>query len=506
MFLYTSLSLPLPSGEVLPGQAIWAVSGIIQAVGPEEQIRRMVPPQCPEISLRGLALPGFVDAHCHLLHYGLNEFRSADLRFCRSIEEVLDRLHHHSQVTPLEWVLGRGFDQDRLVEGRFPTRQDLDRVFPDRPVAITRVCSHLMVGNTEALRRAGIPSEDGVLREAEADLLRKVIPPPGESEWLKALEYAQEQYLRVGFTGAHIIVSQPEEVVALQDLHRQRRLHLRVRILLPYSWLGSLKKIGLQSGWGDERLRFLALKIFSDGSLGARTAALTKPYSDAPAEKGILLIGENRLATMIRRAYEAGWPCAVHAIGDRAVRMTVKAFARNRSLLSGLIGRIEHASVSPPEVVEKMADLNLIAVVQPQFLRSDFWLLQRLGPERVKWAYPFRSMLERGVGLAGSTDAPVESPNPWETILCAINRSSLNSEEALTLEEALGLLTTGAGQACGEAHRWGRLEPGCFADFILLPPDTPWPSVSSDLRPFAVVVAGSLVYQRKQGITGEGNG
>lgn len=497
MLLYTGLTFPLPSGEVLSHQAVWLVSGIIQAVGPEEQIRKMIPPQCPEIPLKGLVLPGFVDAHCHLPHYGLNQLRSADLRFCGSIEELLERLQEHSRVTPLEWVLGGGFDQDRLVEGRFPTRQDLDQVFPDRPIAITRVCGHVMVGNTEALRRAGIDSGDGVLREGEADLLRKAIPPPREVEWRRAIEYAQEQYLRVGFTGAHIIVNQPEEVRALQTLHRQGRLHLRVRILLPYSWLDSLEKIGLQRGWGDESLRFLALKIFSDGSLGARTAALTDPYSDAPCEKGVLLVGENQLAAMIQRAYEAGWPCAVHAIGDRAVRTTVNAFARNRSLLSGLIGRIEHASVSPPEVVEKMRDLSLIAVVQPQFLRSDFWVSQRLGPERVKWVYPFRSMLSGGVTLAGSTDAPVEVPNPWEVVFCALNRPSLNPEEALTLEEALGLLTTGAGQACGEGSRWGRLEPGYFADFLLLPPDTPWPPSSWSLRPKAVVVAGRIVYQQQ---------
>jgi len=241
---------------------------------------------------------------------------------------------------------------------------------------------------------------------------------------------------------------------------------------------------------GDTRFSIGAVKLFADGSLGARTAALTSPYADEPANAGMLLQSRSELEQMVRRIHEAECQAAIHAIGDLALDRALDALeaAQAARPRPDARHRIEHASVARPDQIERMARLGVAACVQPQFVASDFWTAQRLGPHRIGWAYPFRSMVRAGVRLGGGTDCPVERPDPWAAFAAAIDRVQLAPEESLTLAEAIRLFTEGAAWLGFSEGVLGAITPGALADFVVLPPHTTWPPSSWHIIPEAAFV------------------
>ncbi|MBW3621989.1 MAG: amidohydrolase [Armatimonadetes bacterium] len=434
-----------------------------------------------------LLLPGLTDAHCHLVRYGLDLTRTADLTGVASIEEMLHRLQVHAARTPGDWVIGRGFDQDRLRERRFPRRDELDARFPDRPVLLHRICCHAVVANRAALDRARLTSADGLFTEDAMALLLSAVPAPSLEETVHAARTAIRAYHRGGFTAAHVLIGHPDEVRALQILRQQGEMGLRLRLILPYSWIDSMEALGVSSGFGDDMLRIAALKSFADGSLGARTAALRTPYADDPENAGLLLLSAEELVERIRRAHRAGLRSALHAIGDAAVEAVLLAAERTQD--DGPPPRIEHASVVDPDQAARMGRLGIAAAVQPQFIASDFWTPERLGPERSAWAYPFRTLKDAGVALAASTDCPVELPEAAAVFKGFISRSDKRLSESLAPTEALRAFTLDAERSLGEEFPapW---ETGARADFLVLSKDTEWPLPVDSPWPMERIVVG----------------
>jgi len=243
-------------------------------------------------------------------------------------------------------------------------------------------------------------------------------------------------------------------------------LKIRVRMQLPYSLLEHAAATGLATGFGDEWLTIGAIKIFSDGSLGARTAALREEYADDPGNRGQLIFDQAELDRRVQAVADAGFQVAVHAIGDAALEQVLLSFERCRNPQPR--PRVEHASLCPPDLMQRMRALGVVAAVQPQFIVSDFWTPERLGLERDRWAYPFRTMLDQGIVVAGSTDCPVEALDALQAWQRAIDRDGRRPEENLSAEEALRLFTEGSAAAAGEESEAGRLQRGMRADFVTL--------------------------------------
>ncbi|MBI3909559.1 MAG: amidohydrolase [Armatimonadetes bacterium] len=492
--------------------AIIVRDGRIIALGDARGLARRAP-DAERIDLRTRTLlPGLVDSHCHLVSYGLAWLAEADLAGARSLAEVQARLRAHATATGIRpgdgrWLLGRGFDQDAFAERRWPTRADLDAVSTEIPIRITRICGHALVVNTPALNAAvpdaslsrvgeGTSGPDSLIRgifteNAMAPVCR-AIPPPTDEIYLQAARHATRAAAAAGFTGVHCLVASEQESRALQRLAEAGDLPVRVRLQLASDMLPALRSLGLATGFGDDRLRIGAIKLFADGSLGARTAALHEPYADDPGNRGTLHFTQEELDARVQAVADAGCQVAVHAIGDRALDAVLTAFERCRGLPPR--PRVEHASFCPPPLLERMARLNVVAAVQPQFVASDWWTPERLGPQRARWVYPFRTMLQQGIPLAGGTDCPVERLNALQALGRAVHRDGRLSEERLTLDEAVAIFTEGAAYAAGEEAEAGRLAPGCRADFVVLEADPrAVPAAEIERIPVAMTVVGGEI-------------
>lgn len=437
-----------PSAEAI------AVTGErIVAVGLNEEIESLIGSSTTITDPKGTTvLPGFIDCHIHLIEFGLS-FRNIDLRGVQSVEEMKKHVTERSRSVA-SWILGRGWDQERFAEKRYPTRQDLDEASPEKPVHLRRVCGHICVVNSAALKQAGINAQTtdpaggvidrdaageptGILRETAVDLLDKAIPPLPPEDYEHATIAACRRALEAGLTTVHCITSSELELKALLDLKAARRLPLRFYIFIPVEQLTTARSIGLRSGLGDEWVRLGGLKIFTDGSLGARTAALETPYADDPVNRGVTIYSQEQLNEIVAEAHRSDFQVAEHAIGDRAIGMSVEAIVKACSSApkKDLRHRVEHASVLNPDLIQRIRRSGLIASVQPHFIVSDFWVKRRLGENRAAFTYPFSSLLRAGIMVVAGSDSPVEPLTPLSGIGAAVDR--LDSEEAVSVEDAV---------------------------------------------------------------------
>jgi len=487
-------------------EAMVTANGRIIYVGRNEESKRIVEALGGElVDLAGrVVLPGFIDSHMHLDELGMY-LNMLDLRGVRSIKELKKRLKEYSEKVQTIWILGHGWDQELFEEKRWPTRWDLDEVVSDRPMMLSRICLHAAVLNTKAMEITGLLNADlpgivrdekgepiGVVKEeafevARAKFLESLTIEDYERFLLDATRFAASQgVITVGF------VSCDEKALkALIRLWERGELLIRVRVYLNpgkrratgeiYNGreiLEALRALGIRRGFGDEMLRINGLKIIADGSLGARTAWLSKPYSDDPSTNGYPTIDGRTLREIVMEAHEVGLQLAIHGIGDRAIDMILSVYEGLGDIRSRRY-RVEHASILREDQIEKMAKLGVVASVQPHFIITDWWAKNRVGEERVKWIYPFKSMLEKGVNIGLATDSPVEPLNPWETVYAAVTRGKYEGvpyyedtkHECLTLEDTLHAYTMGSAYILFEEDKLGSLEVGKLADFIVVDRD-----------------------------------
>ncbi|MGQ9691565.1 MAG: amidohydrolase [Thermoproteota archaeon] len=500
-------------------QAVAVKDGKIVAVGTKEEVRKWIGENTRIIDLQGrTVVPGLIDTHVHMVEFG--RFLSAvDLRGVASIKEVKERLKGHVQKTPPDkWILGHGWDQERFVEKRYPTRWDLDEVSPSNPVILDRVCGHICVVNSKALELAGITKETeapfggqidkdpktgeptGILRENAAYLAWKLVPQPTDEELVEICSLAIRKAVEAGLTGIHWIVSSPREIRAIQKLRAQGKLLLRVYIIIPVEHLDHLVDLGLCTGFGDEMVRIGSVKIFTDGSLGARTAALKMPYNDEPTTKGIIRYTQEELNALVAKAHKAGLQLAIHAIGDEAIDMTLTALekALTETSRDNHRHRIEHASVLNEGLMQRIKKLGVLVSAQPISAISDFWVVERVGQERARLVYALKSLIRNRIRVSGSSDCPVDPINPILGIHAAVARESF-PEERLTAEEAICIYTVNGAYASFEESLKGTIQVGKLADFTVLShdPQAIPPNEVKNIKIEMTIVGGKVVYTRQ---------
>ena len=499
-------------------EALAVYDGEIVAVGSNEEICKYVGNKTVVIDAEGkTVVPGLADCHVHMSSFG-HFLQTLDLRNVKSIGELQQRLRKFAEENPdRSWILGGRWDHETFVEKRYPTRWDLDLAVADKPVFLVRVCGHVGVANSKALQLAGITREtrvyggkvdldeasgepNGVLRENALELVWKVVPKPSLGELEKSCLLACEKAVEAGLTCVHWILGSTDELRVLQKLLLDGRLPLRVYLGFPVELLDELVSLGLCTGFGNEMLKVGFVKILADGSLGGHTAALKEPYLDAPKTRGMMLYAQRELNKLVLKAHRAGLQLAVHATGDHAVECVLKAFekALKRFPREDHRHRVEHCSVLNPNLIRRMKRLGLVASVQPHFVVSDFWVARRLGVERARWVYPFKTLMREGVVVASGSDCPVESINPLLGIWAAVNREGF-FEERLSPEEVLKTYTVNAAYASFDEFKRGTIEVGKLADLTILSDDPlkVSPEAIKDVVVEMTVVDGKVVYERK---------
>ena len=467
--LFTDAKFLLPSGTY--AQRLLIVDGRIAAVDPRDG---ELPLKTQRAALGNVwYTPGLDDAHLHLFWIGEQLLRQADLSHSAAIGEVLARLSDHGGRHKKGWLLGRGFDHERLSEKRLPTRAELDTVSSTRPIVVTRVCGHLGVINSAAL--ALVPpalaargnAETGVFVESALWDVLKEVPPLTEAQLEEAALLAMNLARSRGFTAVGTMLEEPRQWWALRRLADSGRMPIRVVAHLPGPAIRELADAGLKTGHGDDRLRAGYAKFFSDGTFGARTAWLHQPYSDAPGETGNALLSAAEMTRIFRDTQALGFDIAVHAIGDAANDACITAI---QACPRPARQRIEHTSLCSDTALDRIAAAGIVAVVQPQFSRSDAWLDQRLGPARVRNTYRFASMLRRGIPLALSSDSPVERLDPAPCLAAATGGCPWHDERLSPLQ-ALTAYTAGSAFAGRVEAVRGSIAPGQLADFTVFPFD-----------------------------------
>lgn len=462
-------------------EAIAVENGRITAVGSTQEIQALAGPKTEEIDLAGKpVIPGCYDTHTHLIMHGSACTRSADLTDCRSIAELQQRLRDHwAKNSDTKCIVGERFDHEIFSEGRWVTRKDLDEVSSDIPVVVARLCYHAVVANSAALA----PSkgklnaeqwETGKLTEDDSELAWCQIPACTPEELEKAALYAFNEARTVGLTSVNTQIDSIEELELLRRLRDEGRLPVRVRFQWPYHLMSKLVEDGLKTASGNDFLRVGAIKIFMDGSMGARTCAMSEEFADEPGNCGILLRSDDDLAEMLVEVQRNGNQAAIHTIGDLAISTAISGI--RKAMPEGNAGnthrhRLEHVAQTSPKILADMADLNIMASVQPQFIITDFWTRDRVGPERYKFIYPFKSMLDMGINYGIGSDCPVERLSIAEVIHRAVTRDAASQHECLTVEQILRAYTYGSAYICFEENDKGSIEAGKLADFVVLSED-----------------------------------
>ncbi|MFQ5942089.1 MAG: amidohydrolase [Anaerolineales bacterium] len=477
-------------------EAIVVDKGRVLASGSTEELDPRLLPETERIALDGRALiPGLIDAHIHLEKYA----QSLQIIDCErpTMADCLERTSKHASQAPADsWILGHGWNQNTW--GGFGKLADLDAAVPNHPAYLTAKSLHAAWVNSRALQLAGIDSstpnpEDGVIERDEIGnatgmlfegamrLVKRRIPALTADQLADKLGTAQENLARFGLTGVHDFDG-PTCFGALQILRERGELRLRVLKNIPAAQLGSARDLGLRSGFGDDWIRIGNIKVFADGALGPRTAAMLQSYEGEPKNRGMLLVDSEALIEIFEEAARSGFGMTVHAIGDRANHEVLNAFSLLREyeqleMLAKRRHRIEHLQILHPDDLTRAAELEIVASMQPIHATSDMEMADQYWGDRVTQAYAWRAQLDAGARLAFGSDAPVETPDPLSGIYAAIARRrpdgspGINGwipDQRLNLSEALVAYTIGPAYAAGNESWQGQLFPGYAADLVVL--------------------------------------
>ena len=493
-------------------EALLSRDGRVVAVGRASDLARDAG-TAERVDLRGgLMTPGWFDAHVHFMWWGF-QMAELDLRATKTIEEALEQIGRRArEVRPGNWLTGGRFDKNNW--GRWPTAADLDRVTLDRPTIMRSRDGHSRWLNTAALRAARIGKDTvapesgaifrdatgaptGVLQERANELADRAVPAATEADCDAATMRAQEEALKRGVTGVESL-EQASSYAALRRARDRGDLKVRALMGIPHRSLAlslpttgtppqirdtnrfdfdAALEMGMKTGQGDEWLQLGHVKFFTDGALGSQTAALEEPY-EGTDDRGILTFDPMELRSDVARAAAGGLAVAIHAIGDRAVRVALDAIAPTRITSPALRQRLEHIQLVREEDLGRFGALGIIASMQPIHCPSDRDLADRYwGPKRTPRAYPWRTLLERGAVLAFGSDAPVEPIDPLLGIHAAVARRRPGDRDAwfpaqrLTLDEAIHAYTSGAAYSTGREREWGTLDVGMRCDATVVDRD-----------------------------------
>ncbi|HEV2147264.1 MAG TPA: amidohydrolase [Longimicrobiaceae bacterium] len=499
----------------------------ILAVGTDAEVRRLVGPATRVIDARGgMLVPGFIDAHVHFVTGGFR-LASVQLRDAATPTEFVARIRDFARtVPPGTWITGGDWDHERWG-GELPSRAWIDSVTPEHPVWVNRLDGHMALANTAALRAAGVTHATpevpggtivrdaagepaGVLKDNSMSLVDRVVPEPSPAMNDRALDAAMRHVAAQGVTSVHNVGSWAD-LATFRRAREAGTLRTRIYAVVPLDTWERLRDTVAARGRGDAWLRIGGLKGFVDGSLGSHTAAFHEPFTDTPADRGLLVSEPDDLYRRVSGADAAGLQVMVHAIGDRANTLQLDIFERvareNRPRDRRF--RIEHAQHVAPADLPRFGALGVIPSMQPYHAIDDGrWAEKVIGPERIRTTYAFRSLLDAGARVAFGSDWFVAPPTPLEGIYAAVTRRTLDDlhpggwvpEQKVTVEEALRAYTADAAYASFEEGEKGTLAPGKLADFVLIDRDLRAipPETIRDARILATVVGGRVVYEARE--------
>ena len=421
--------------------------------------------------------PGFIDGHCHFVGYGETKVRFADLNGCKSFDEVLERLVKHNENNTSEWLLGRGWDQNLWEVKEFPENTELNKRFPDKKVLITRIDGHAVLVSDNVLKCLGLNGKieidikpGGILLDNAADIAKAIIPPLDKSQRIQALKISQRDCVKHGLTGVTDAGLDIKSIALIDSLQQAGVLKMKVNAMInpDDETMDYFMKFGVIE---KERLTVRSVKIYADGALGSRGAKLLEPYSDAPETSGLFVENEEFYDHVCEKAYNAGYQVCCHAIGDGGVRMILNEYAKFLKGKNDLRWRIEHSQVVSPQDFSLYQEYSIIPSIQATHCTSDMpWAEDRLGSERVKGAYAYKTLLEQNGWLINGTDFPIEHVSPIKTFYSSVARKHL-IDNKLTREEALKSMTIWAAMGYFAESRKGSIEVGKEADFVILSDD-----------------------------------
>ena len=518
-------------------EAVAIANGRILAVGSDTRVQTYAGRNTKVVDLKGrLAVPGLIDSHAHFIGGGF-QLLSVNLKDARSEEEFTRRIAERAKtLTPGRWLLGGDWDEQAWASAKLPTRHMIDSVTGENPLFLSRYDKHTALANSPALKLAGVTratpdpvggvivrdattgDPTGILKDAAQDLIARVIPPPTEAETTEALRAALAEAARMGLTSVHSITVDADswngsftgEIQLLRRAELEGWLTCRVYEIIPITRWEKLRDAGLARNMGDDFIKLGAVKGFADGSLGSATAWMYDPYADDPANRGIPLPLMNppaKMEALARGADHAQIQICIHAIGDRAVAEILGMCARlGGSNAAAHRFRLEHAQHMRPRDFARFAQLGIVASMQPYHAIDDGrWAEKRLGHERARWSYAWRSMLTAGVHVAFGSDWPVAPLSPILGIYAAVTRATLDGkhpdgwfpEQRLTVAEALRAYTHGSAYAAFQENEKGSIAPGKLGDVVVLSGDlfTIPPARIKDAHVVMTIVGGKIVYQ-----------
>jgi predicted amidohydrolase YtcJ len=508
-------------------EAVAVKDGRILAAGTTAEIRRYAGPATQVLDVKGkLVIPGLIDAHLHFASGG-QSLASLTFRGVTSVEKVQEMIAARIQELPAgETVNGSEYDHTLFPGQKWPTKADLDKVAPANAVVIHRVDGHSVWVNSEALRQSGITQDTkspfggeivkdpatgeptGILKEAASGLV-KVKPSSKPSSLKDDIERGLVYAAKLGLTGIHTSASL-QELEIFRQLRAEGKLTLRVYAWLPIDNLDRYIKLGIKQGQGDEMVRVGFEKAFIDGTLGSGTALMFEPFTDDPTKTGLPQYKEEAYYALIEKAHRNGYQTGTHAIGDKGVNWVLNAIERAEKKFGAkdLRHRIEHAQIVIPADVKRFKQLGVIASMQPTHCTTDMRFCEiRIGKERSKNAYIWKTLLDAGAPMAFGTDWPVEPLDPMRGLYSAVTRKNIEGgfpeggwfpDERLTMAEALRLYTLGSAYASFEEKIKGSIEAGKLADFTVLSRDIfrVDPKDILTTEPLYTILGGKIVFQR----------
>jgi len=463
--------------------------------------------------------PGWIDAHCHFLGYGMN-LSAVDVAGTSSVEEIIAMLKEYQKKNPGPWITGRGWDQNDWELKEFPDKTMLDKHFPDTPILLRRIDGHAGWANSAALKIAGVTADNqvdggmvmltdgepnGILIDNAIGLVGRKVPTNTEAEFASALLQAQTNCFKVGLTSVQDAGLPKRAVELIDSMNREGSLKIRIN-----AWLSPSEENFthfVEKGvYQTDHLSVNTIKLFTDGALGSRGARMIEPYSDDPHNYGLFVTPLEELEKLCRRAYAYDYAVATHCIGDAANRETLKIYARVLEGPNDRRWRIEHAQIIHPDDFHYFGDYDIVPSVQTTHATSDmYWAGDRVGPERMKGAYAFKQLMEENEWIPNGSDFPVERINPLFGFYAATIRKDQSGypadgfqmENAISREDALRAMTIWAAKSGKEEHLKGSIEVGKLADLVVCNTDL---MSAADNELFRIKVqstysGGELVYE-----------